>query len=60
MEKDLVLTSVKIRKDLFEDFKVECVKRKFTLNKLVNRAVYLYLDSDEFKKQLHNQTSIEK
>jgi hypothetical protein len=60
MEKDLVLTSVKIRKDLFEDFKVECVKRKFTLNKLVNRAVYLYLESDEFKKQLHNQTSIEK
>jgi hypothetical protein len=60
MEKDLVLTSVKIRKDLFEDFKVECVKRKFTLNKLVNRAVYLYLDSDEFKKQLHNQTSNEK
>ena len=60
MEKDLSLTSVKIKTELFESFKIECVKRKFTLNKLVNRAVYLYLESDEFKKQLHNQTSIEK
>jgi len=60
MEKDLALTSVKIKKDLFEEFKIECVKRKFTLNKLVNRAVYLYITNEEFRKALHNQTTIVK
>ena len=58
MEKDLSLTSVKIKTELFESFKIECVKRKFTLNKLVNRAVYLYINDDEFRKQLHNQTTV--
>lgn len=60
MEKDLALTSVKIKKDLFEEFKIECVKRKFTLNKLVNRAVFLYITNEEFRKALHNQTTIGK
>jgi len=60
MEKDLALTSVKIKKDLFEEFKIECVKRKFTLNKLVNRAVFLYITNEEFRKTLHNQTTIGK
>lgn len=58
MEKDLTLTSVKIKKELFDDFKIECVKRKFTLNKLVNRAIYLYNTNEDFRKQLHNQTSL--
>jgi len=32
--KDMTLTSVKIKSDLFETFKIECVKRKFrTLSK---------------------------
>jgi hypothetical protein len=60
MEKDLSLTSVKIKTELFETFKIECVKRKFTLNKLVNRAVYLYINDDEFRKQLHSQTTVGK
>ena len=60
MEKDLSLTSVKIKTELFEAFKIECVKRKFTLNKLVNRAVYLYIHDDEFRKQLHSQTTVGK
>ena len=48
------LTSVKVDKDLFDDFKIECVKRKFSLNKLVNRAMDLYLTNDDFRKQLTN------
>lgn len=48
------LTSVKVEKDLFNTFKVECVKRKFSLNKLVNRAMDLYLNSEEFRKQVTN------
>jgi hypothetical protein len=48
------LTSVKVDKDLFDSFKIECVKRKFSLNKLVNRAMDLYLNDPEFRKQLTN------
>lgn len=51
------LTSVKVDKDLFDDFKIECVKRKFSLNKLVNRAIDLYLNSEDFRKQLTNHTN---
>lgn len=46
------LTSVKVDKDLFDNFKVECVRRKFSLNKLVNRAMDLYLTNEDFRKQL--------
>ena len=48
------LTSVKVDKELFDNFKVECVRRKFSLNKLVNRAMDLYLSNEDFRKQLSN------
>lgn len=60
MEKDTTLTSVKIRTDLFEDFKIECVRKKFNLSKLVNRAMFLYLTDEEFQRKLHNQTNLNK
>ena len=52
------LTSVKVDKDLFDNFKIECVKRKFSLNKLVNRAMDLYLNDESFRKQLTNTTNL--
>ena len=48
------LTSVEVDKDLFDEFKVECVRRKFSLNKLVNRAMDLYLKDESFRKQVTN------
>ena len=54
----LQLTSVKVHRDLFEEFKIDCVKTKFSLQKLADRALYLYLTSDEFRKQIHNQTNL--
>jgi hypothetical protein len=54
----LQLTSVKVHRDLFEEFKIECVKTKFSLQKLADRALYLYLTSDEFRSQIHNQTNL--
>jgi hypothetical protein len=54
MENKEILTSVKVEKDLFETFKIECVKRKFSLNKLVNRTMDLYLNDENFRKQLTN------
>ena len=58
MENNTTLTSVKVDKDLFETFKIECVKRKFSLNKLVNRAIDLYLNDENFRKQVGNHTNI--
>ncbi len=48
------LTSVKVNEELFDDFKVECVRRKFSLSKLVNRAIDLYLKDEEFRRTITN------
>ena len=39
-DKNQQLTSVKIDKDLFEQFRVECIKRKFSFKKLSERAIH--------------------
>ena len=52
------LTSVKVDKILFQEFKEECIKYKFSLQKLADRAIYLYPTDEEFKQKLHNQTNI--
>ena len=52
--KDMVLTSVKLPGDLFEEFKINCIKTKFSIQKLTERSMYLYMTSPEFKKELHN------
>jgi hypothetical protein len=57
-KKDMTLTSVKVQSDLFEEFKIECVKRKFSLQKLTDRAVHLYLTDDEFRKKIHNHSNL--
>jgi hypothetical protein len=57
--KDMTLTSVKIKSDLFENFKIECVKRKFSFQKLADRAIYLYLTDEDFRKQISNQNNLE-
>jgi hypothetical protein len=56
-KKELTLTSVKIQSDMFEEFKIQCVKRKFSFQKLADRAVFLYLSNEDFRKMIHN-TSI--
>ena len=58
-KKDMTLTSVKIKSDLFENFKIECVKRKFSFQKLADRCVHLYLTDEEFKKQIHNHNNLD-
>ena len=58
-KKDMTLTSVKIKSDLFETFKIECVKRKFSFQKLADRAVHLYLTDEDFRKQITNHNDLE-
>lgn len=59
MQKDkLQLTSVKVHRHLFDEFKVECVRTKFSFQKLADRALCLYLTDEDFRKQVHNQTNL--
>ena len=58
-KKDMTLTSVKIKSDLFENIKIECVKRKFSFQKLADRAIYLYLTDDDFRRQINNHNNLE-
>ena len=58
-KKNMTLTSVKVKSDLFEDFKIECVKRKFSFQKLADRSIFLYLTDENFRKQITNQINLE-
>jgi hypothetical protein len=55
MGNKMQLTSVKVPEDLFEQFKIACVKYKFSVQKLTERSMYLYLTNEEFRKSIHNQ-----
>ena len=55
----MTLTSVKVQSELFENFKIECVRKKFSFQKLADRAIFLYLTDEEFRKKVTNQTNIE-
>jgi hypothetical protein len=53
------LTSVKVDKELFEAFKIETIKTKFSLQKLADRCMHLYLTDPEFQKRIHNHMNLE-
>ena len=57
-KKPMTLTSVKVKSDLFENFKIECVKRKFCFQKLADRSLFLYLTNEDFRKQITNQINL--
>jgi predicted transcriptional regulator len=54
---DQQLTSVKVNSKLFDDFKIMCVRTKLSLQKLTDRAMYLYVTDSEFKQQINNTVS---
>ena len=58
-KKPMTLTSVKVKTDLFNDFKIECVKRKFSFQKLADRTLFLYLTDEDFRKKITNQINLE-
>ena len=55
----MTLTSVKVQSHLFENFKIEQLKRKFSFQKLADRAIFLYLTDEDFRRQVTNQSNIE-
>ena len=58
--KNTKLTSVKILKILYEDFRVKTINSNMNLQKLTNRAIDMYLTDDEFKIDLetHGELTI--
>jgi|TARA_B100001964_G_scaffold212121_1_gene247945 hypothetical protein len=46
------LTSVKILRELYKNFKVQTLDDEFTLQKLVNRSMDLYVLDKKFKSKI--------
>jgi hypothetical protein len=59
MAKEQTLTSVKIKSDLFDEFKVSCVRHKFSFQKLADRAIHLYLTDEDFRKKVHSHNNLD-
>lgn len=57
--KKMTLTSVKVQEDLFHNFRIECVKMKFSLQKLTERCIHLYLTDPEFRKMIHSHSNLD-
>ena len=47
--KNAKLTSVKVLKELYNDFKIDSVSSNMTLQKLTNRSIHLYLSNEIFR-----------
>lgn len=52
------LTTVKVLSDKYAEFKMETLTTEMTLQKLVNRAIHLYLTDTDFKEQVDDTNPI--
>jgi len=50
-----ILTTVRLQDELFNTFKAEAIKNKITMRNLLERAMFLYLTDESFKKTINNQ-----
>lgn len=55
---DKRLTTVRIDDNLFQEFKFQCIKNKFSFQKLASRCIFLYLTDKKFRAEIHNLTNI--
>jgi hypothetical protein len=55
---NLKLTSVKIHSDLAESFRIESARTGFSLQKLVNRTIHLFINDPQFKENLMSYSSL--
>jgi hypothetical protein len=54
-KKDDILTTVRLKEKLFEDFKQVSILNKVTMRNLLERSMYLYMTDPEFKRNINNQ-----
>lgn len=58
MNDELKLTSVKVLKELHTKFKQNIADNNFSLQKLVNRALSLYIEDEEFKTSIEEYNDL--
>jgi hypothetical protein len=61
MEKNMEnikLTSVKLIKGLYDEFKVKTVNSDMTFQKIVNRSLQLYLTEENFKTKVETEIDL--
>lgn len=54
-----ILTTVRLQDKLFEDFKAEAIKNKITMRNLLERAMFLYMTDESFKRTINNQLNVQ-
>ena len=52
------LTTVRIDDELFQEFKYQCIKNKFSFQKLASRSIFLYLTNKDFRDNIHKTSNI--
>ena len=52
-------TSVIVKSELFDEFKVSCVRHKFSFQKLADRAIHMYLTDEDFRKAVHSHNNLD-
>ena len=55
---ELKLTSVKVYKPLYHKFKVKAMDDEFTLQKLVNRCMDMYMNDNTFRDRIFEHTNL--
>lgn len=53
-----ILTTVRLQDKLFEDFKAEAIRNKITMRNLLERAMFLYMTDESFKRLINNQLNV--
>lgn len=53
MLKNTKLTSVEIDEEIYKQFKVMCIRYKFSLKELVQNSLFTYIHDEEFRKKIH-------
>jgi methylmalonyl-CoA mutase N-terminal domain/subunit len=52
------LTSVKILKSLYDNFKLQTVNTKMTLQKITNRSIDMYLNDEKFREDIEKNNNL--
>ena len=52
------LTSVKILKSLYDNFKLQTVNTKMTLQKITNRSIDMYLNNEQFREDIEENSNL--
>jgi hypothetical protein len=49
-----IATTIKITPDLYDNFKILGVRHKITLQKLIERTIYRYVNEEVFRNDINN------